>query len=84
VRDRLHKSTAVADVHYFQVTAALCSTVEECWDHDPEARLSAECVEERLRSMWEILSLSTANLYESFAESASLSEPREDSSLVAS
>jgi len=26
----------------------LCETVEECWDHDAEARLSAGCVEERL------------------------------------
>lgn len=26
-------------------------TVEECWDHDPEARLSAGCVEERLSQL---------------------------------
>ncbi|KAF4087877.1 hypothetical protein AMELA_G00076300 [Ameiurus melas] len=26
----------------------LCETIEECWDHDAEARLSAGCVEERL------------------------------------
>jgi hypothetical protein len=26
----------------------ICTTVEECWDQDPEARLSAECVVERL------------------------------------
>lgn len=24
-----------------------CSTVTECWDHDPEARLTAHCVVER-------------------------------------
>lgn len=27
---------------------ALTETMEECWDHDPEARLSAGCVKERL------------------------------------
>uniref|UniRef100_A0A8C7KZ08 Serine/threonine-protein kinase receptor n=1 Tax=Oncorhynchus kisutch TaxID=8019 RepID=A0A8C7KZ08_ONCKI len=26
----------------------LCETIEECWDHDAEARLSAGCVEERI------------------------------------
>lgn len=26
----------------------LCTTIEECWDQDPEARLSAECIEARL------------------------------------
>nr|XP_015213826.1 PREDICTED: TGF-beta receptor type-2-like isoform X1 [Lepisosteus oculatus] len=29
----------------------LCSTIVECWDHDPEARLTAHCVEERFNSM---------------------------------
>ncbi|XP_066257083.1 activin receptor type-2A [Euwallacea similis] len=28
--------------------AVLCDTMEECWDHDPEARLSASCVVERI------------------------------------
>ena len=27
----------------------LCDTIEECWDHDAEARLSASCVVERVR-----------------------------------
>ncbi len=26
----------------------LCQTIEECWDGDAEARLSAGCVEERI------------------------------------
>jgi hypothetical protein len=25
----------------------MCDTIEECWDHDAEARLSASCVMER-------------------------------------
>ncbi|XP_013886012.1 activin receptor type-2B [Austrofundulus limnaeus] len=28
--------------------AQVCETLEECWDHDAEARLSAGCVEERI------------------------------------
>lgn len=27
---------------------ALCDTMEECWDHDAEARLSASCIMERV------------------------------------
>lgn len=29
----------------------LCDTIDECWDHDAEARLSASCVVERVRNM---------------------------------
>ena len=29
----------------------MCETIEECWDHDAEARLSAGCVEERVGQM---------------------------------
>ncbi|KAI2667943.1 Activin receptor type-2B [Labeo rohita] len=29
----------------------LCETIEECWDHDAEARLSAGCVEERISTI---------------------------------
>ncbi|XP_076014016.1 activin receptor type-2B [Genypterus blacodes] len=28
--------------------AHICESIEECWDHDAEARLSAGCVEERI------------------------------------
>ncbi|XP_028249288.1 activin receptor type-2A isoform X2 [Parambassis ranga] len=31
--------------------AVLCETIEECWDHEAEARLSAGCVEERVVQM---------------------------------
>lgn len=31
--------------------AMLFETIEECWDHEAEARLSAGCVEERIISM---------------------------------
>ncbi|KAE8278427.1 Activin receptor type-2A [Larimichthys crocea] len=31
--------------------AMLCETIEDCWDHEAEARLSAGCVEERIGQM---------------------------------
>ena len=34
-----------------QVIGVLCETIEECWDHDAEARLSAGCVEERIQNL---------------------------------
>lgn len=35
----------------FQGLVALCETMEECWDHDAEARLSASCVMERVAQL---------------------------------
>ncbi|XP_036372122.1 TGF-beta receptor type-2-like [Megalops cyprinoides] len=29
----------------------VCGTIEDCWDHDPEARLTAQCVAERFNDM---------------------------------
>ncbi|KAI1885606.1 hypothetical protein AGOR_G00205560 [Albula goreensis] len=29
----------------------VCATINECWDHDPEARLTAQCVAERFHDM---------------------------------
>ncbi len=39
--------------HLFRLqgVAAVCSTINECWDHDPEARLTAQCVAERFSEM---------------------------------
>ncbi|XP_030637277.1 TGF-beta receptor type-2 isoform X2 [Chanos chanos] len=34
-----------------QGVAAVCATINECWDHDPEARLTAQCVAERFSEM---------------------------------
>ncbi|KAF4518000.1 hypothetical protein B566_EDAN012756 [Ephemera danica] len=34
---------------------ALCETMEECWDHDAEARLSASCVMERVAQQSRVL-----------------------------
>lgn len=32
--------------------SSLCDTVEECWDQDAEARLSASCVQERITFLY--------------------------------
>uniref|UniRef100_A0A3B4ZFP3 Serine/threonine-protein kinase receptor n=1 Tax=Stegastes partitus TaxID=144197 RepID=A0A3B4ZFP3_9TELE len=34
-----------------QGVAVICATIKECWDHDPEARLTAHCVAERIFEM---------------------------------
>lgn len=34
-----------------QGVAGMCGTIMECWDHDPEARLTAHCVAERIAGM---------------------------------
>ncbi|PRD22089.1 UNVERIFIED_CONTAM: Activin receptor type-2B [Trichonephila clavipes] len=32
--------------------SVLCDTIEECWDQDAEARLSASCIQERLTFLY--------------------------------
>jgi len=39
----------------------LCETIEECWDHDAEARLSSSCVQERLSLIKTVLQSNTTN-----------------------
>lgn len=34
-----------------QGVAVICATIMECWDHDPEARLTAHCVAERITEL---------------------------------
>uniref|UniRef100_H3CLW2 TGF-beta receptor type-2 n=1 Tax=Tetraodon nigroviridis TaxID=99883 RepID=H3CLW2_TETNG len=34
-----------------QGVAMMCGTIMECWDHDPEARLTAHCVAKRISEM---------------------------------
>ncbi|XP_073329983.1 TGF-beta receptor type-2 [Pagrus major] len=36
-----------------QGMSVFCSTITECWDHDPEARLTAHCVVERFTALQE-------------------------------
>ena len=42
--------------------AALCDTIEECWDQDAEARLSASCVMERIRNFHRLHAANPPNL----------------------
>lgn len=46
---KIHKLNSFFDC--FQGLEALAATIEECWDHDAEARLSADCVLERIVQM---------------------------------
>ncbi|MBN3324768.1 AVR2B protein, partial [Atractosteus spatula] len=39
--------------------AMLCETIEECWDHEAEARLSAGCVEQRIIEMQRLMNIIT-------------------------
>jgi len=39
-----------------------CSTIDESWDHDPEARLSAECMETRLSQLYHSPSVSDGSV----------------------
>ncbi|XP_046735488.1 activin receptor type-2A isoform X1 [Diprion similis] len=41
---------------------SLCDTMEECWDHDAEARLSASCVMERVVTLGRTLHLNSSTL----------------------
>ncbi|KAK1173478.1 TGF-beta receptor type-2-like isoform X3 [Acipenser oxyrinchus oxyrinchus] len=36
----------------------VCAIIDECWDHDPEARLTAQCVAERFNEMEQMDKLS--------------------------
>lgn len=44
-----------------QGLSQMCETIEECWDHDAEARLSAGCVEERISQIARTVSSTTSD-----------------------
>lgn len=44
-----------------QGLSQMCETIEECWDHDAEARLSAGCVEERIGQISRTISSTTSD-----------------------
>lgn len=46
-----HQSHITALFLSLQGVAVICATIKECWDHDPEARLTAHCVAERISEM---------------------------------
>ena len=57
----------------FQGMNVFCSTITECWDHDPEARLTAHCVVERFTDLQE-------EEQEELEEQQLEEEPRQESS----
>ena len=64
---------------YLQGLEVLCDTIEECWDHDAEARLSAGCVEERIAQLSRNTNLNNTNT--SNTNDQSSSPPPKESSL---
>lgn len=56
--------------------AVICATIEECWDEDPEARLSASCVLERISNLSEnlVVDSSTVIKVDNMNESMNLKE----------
>ncbi|KAL0962519.1 hypothetical protein UPYG_G00341100 [Umbra pygmaea] len=53
----------------------VCGTIDECWDHDPEARLTAQCVAERFNDMEDLEKLSgRSDSEEKIPEDVSLTE----------
>lgn len=42
---------AFAPLPPLQGIQMVCASIVECWDHDPEARLTAQCVAERFYDM---------------------------------
>ncbi|XP_073677918.1 TGF-beta receptor type-2 [Garra rufa] len=47
IRDRLRPEILASWTNHMGIQL-LSSSIEECWDHDPEARLTAQCVVERI------------------------------------
>ncbi|XP_051817413.1 TGF-beta receptor type-2 [Antechinus flavipes] len=55
----------------------VCETLAECWDHDPEARLTAQCVAERFEELSDLDRLSGRSCSEEkIPEDCSLSTPK--------
>lgn len=42
---------AFAPLRPLQGIQMVCASIVECWDHDPEARVTAQCVAERFYDM---------------------------------
>lgn len=50
----------------------VCASIEECWDHDPEARLTAQCVAERFCDMEYLDKLERSDSEEKITEEISV------------
>ncbi|XP_048411711.1 TGF-beta receptor type-2 isoform X1 [Stegostoma tigrinum] len=66
-----------------QLIQHLCEIIVECWDHDPEARLTAQCVVERFNDLEQIDKLSGRSCSEEkISEDCSVSETKQNLSAV--
>ncbi|XP_020669283.3 TGF-beta receptor type-2 isoform X1 [Pogona vitticeps] len=57
----------------------LCDTITECWDHDPEARLTAHCVAERFNLMAQTNCDDILNNNSIDNEASKMNSPRDES-----
>lgn len=67
-----------------QHLATLCTTIEESWDQDPEARLSAECIDARLAVLEESLMSSSFKFPSRQGSLSSQSKPCSEAGVSAS
>ncbi|XP_043575151.1 TGF-beta receptor type-2 isoform X2 [Chiloscyllium plagiosum] len=66
-----------------QLIQQLCEIIVECWDHDPEARLTAQCVVERFNDLEQMDKLSGRSCSEEkISEDCSVSETKQNLSAV--
>ncbi|XP_072882131.1 activin receptor type-2A isoform X2 [Hemitrygon akajei] len=81
----VHKKLRPVFREYWQKHAGmamLCETIEECWDHDAEARLSAGCVAERITQMRRLVStITTDNIVTVVTMVTNVDFPPKESSL---
>ncbi|KAK1790878.1 hypothetical protein P4O66_014733, partial [Electrophorus voltai] len=57
--------------------AQMCETVDECWDHDAEARLSAGCVQERISTITRATSTNSSSTSECLVSMVTLDSDSE-------
>jgi len=55
----------------------LCETIEECWDHDAEARLSSSCVVERLQQLKMVVTGTATNSYHQNFQNLNFTSPEQ-------
>ncbi|XP_078098311.1 TGF-beta receptor type-2 [Mustelus asterias] len=66
-----------------QLVQQVCEIIVECWDHDPEARLTAQCVVERFNDLEQMDKLSGRSCSEEkISEDCSVSETKQNLRVV--
>ena len=57
-----------------QGLANFCETIDDTWDHDPDARLSAGCIRDRLRALQDVTKM--GNDFKNWSSTAGAQLPR--------